>query len=426
MPVCAVLPDAAGPRPAAQSAGRAERFVMHLALALHRFGTPAEQLERHLEHVTCRLGLVGQFLATPTSVTASFGVGHNGAFYMVRRGQGDADLARLSRLERLADQVACGQLALEAADARIDAILAAPPVYGAWAEVAAYGGCSAAVARLFHGGWAEMLVAGGIGTLLGLLLLASRRWARLVDLLEIAMAVCSAIFSAGCAHLLDGALNQTTATLAGLIVLVPGLAFTVALTELSTGNLVAGTARLAGALVRFMKLGFGVAVGTQIGRLLFHPPPERIAHVSAVTEWFALVAAAAALAVILQVERREIVWVLLGSVVGLAGLRAGAHVLSAELAPCVAGLAATLSSHAYARFLRRTASVIGVPAMLLLVPGSVGYRSVAAMMQQDVMSGMQAAFAMGLNATGLVAGALLAGLLLPPHADSTMGSAGRP
>lgn len=391
---------------------------MHMARALHRFGTPSDQLEYALSRMSARLGLTAQFLGTPTSVTASFGSGAQNHFYLVRHDQGDANLAKLSMLEQLAERVSIGEMSLTDADRAIDGILTGPNCYAPAYGVFAYAGASAAVARLFHGGWAEMLVAGGIGFLLGLLMLAVSRWPRFGNLLELCMAMCSAVLAAGCSRLLDGQLSQTTATLAGLIVLVPGLATTTALTELSTGNLVAGTSRLAGALVSFMKLGFGVAVGTRIGELLFSPGADVAAQVAPWSEWPAMVAAATSLAVILQVRRREVIYVLAVSAAGLAGLRLGDVLLGAELAPFLAAFVVTMCGNAYAKGLGRTASVVQVPAMLLLVPGSVGYRSLAALMHKDVLQGMQTAFAMGLNATALVAGALLAGLMMPPHKDT--------
>src|SRR5690606_30564729 len=64
----------------------------------------------------------------------------------------------------------------------------------------------------------------------------------------------------------SGSAYQTS--LAGLVVLLPGLTFTIGLTELSTRHLASGTARLAGALVTFLGLGFGVALGSKAGALI--------------------------------------------------------------------------------------------------------------------------------------------------------------
>ena len=60
-------------------------------------------------------------------------------------------------------------------------------------------------------------------------------------------------------------------TLAGLIVLVPGLTLTTAMTELATRDLVSGTARLMGAVLIFLEIGFGVALGWQLTRLAPSP-----------------------------------------------------------------------------------------------------------------------------------------------------------
>ena len=391
-----------------------ERFLLQLGMALHRFGTAADRLEEVLARISRRFGVRAQFLATPTSLTAAFGDGDAQHTAMVRGDQGVADLAKLAGLEAVARKVEGGTLSPHDAAGAIDRLLSAPPVFGRMAVVCAHGGASAAVARLFAGGWAEMAVALLLGLLLGAMTDLAGRWPQLGRLLELGAAVVSAVLAAA-ADRWVGPYSQTTATLAGLIVLMPGLTATIALTELATGNLVSGTARLMGALVTFMKLGFGVALGTRLGTLWFAPSPDVAAHTVFWTEWAALGAAAVALAVLYQAERREVGWILAVSVAGLLGLRVGARLLGVDLAPAVASFVVTLLSNAYALRLGRTAQVTQVPAMLLLVPGSVGYRSVAALMHNDVLVGMQTAFAMGLNATALVAGALLAGILMPPE-----------
>ena len=54
-----------------------------------------------------------------------------------------------------------------------------------------------------------------------------------------------------------------------------------------------------------------------------------------------------------------------------------------------------------------------MPAILLLVPGSVGYRSVSALLERNVVTGVEIAFSVVLTAIALVAGVLLANVLLP-------------
>jgi uncharacterized membrane protein YjjB (DUF3815 family) len=62
-----------------------------------------------------------------------------------------------------------------------------------------------------------------------------------------------------------------------------------------------------------------------------------------------------------------------------------------------------------------------VPGIILLVPGSVGFRSFAMLLRHDVVSGIEAAFAMVLTATALSTGLLLANLVMPSERATTGG-----
>ena len=55
-------------------------------------------------------------------------------------------------------------------------------------------------------------------------------------------------------------LNQNTVIICSLIVLLPGLSLTNAMTELASQHLVSGTARFAGAIMTVLKLALGTAI----------------------------------------------------------------------------------------------------------------------------------------------------------------------
>ena len=76
-----------------------------------------------------------------------------------------------------------------------------------------------------------------------------------------------------------------------------------------------------------------------------------------------------------------------------------------------------LASHAYERWIGRPSLVPLVPSVLLLVPGSTGFRSLALLLDQQVVGGVDAAFATLLTAASLVAGLLLAEMLAEMVAD---------
>jgi uncharacterized membrane protein YjjB (DUF3815 family) len=86
-----------------------------------------------------------------------------------------------------------------------------------------------------------------------------------------------------------------------------------------------------------------------------------------------------------------------------------------QLGPFFAALLVGLLANAFARFGNRPASVVLMPAIMMLVPGSVGFKSITFMLEADVLGGVEQAFHMMLVTTANVAGLLTAGLLFPPR-----------
>ena len=100
-------------------------------------------------------------------------------------------------------------------------------------------------------------------------------------------------------------------TLAGLIVLVPGLTLTTGIRELATRNLISGTASLMGAGLVFFELGFGVALGSQIQNFL--PPTDLYLAPVPLPAWtlfVALIIAPLAFVVLLKARPQDAVWIL--------------------------------------------------------------------------------------------------------------------
>lgn len=56
-----------------------------------------------------------------------------------------------------------------------------------------------------------------------------------------------------------------------------------------------------------------------------------------------------------------------------------------------------------------------VPGILMLVPGSIGFRSISSLLGQDVVIGLKTAMAMLLVAVALAGGLLFANVVVPPR-----------
>jgi uncharacterized membrane protein YjjB (DUF3815 family) len=79
----------------------------------------------------------------------------------------------------------------------------------------------------------------------------------------------------------------------------------------------------------------------------------------------------------------------------------------------LAGLVVAAMGNLYGLLANRPSALIRVPGIILLVPGSLGFRSFNLVMEHDVMLGLDTAFAVMAALIALVAGILFGNLLMP-------------
>lgn len=382
--------------------------------ALHRHGFSAGRVEEVMVRLAERLGLpMAQILSTPTSIMAGFGPIGSQSAHLLRVSPGSVSLSQLTRLDRVAGDVLGGRITPNEGLEQLDAIEAAPSPYGDVLTVLAFALSSAAVARFLGGGWREIAVAAVIGLVTGLLAMVASRLEPLADVFEpVAAFVASLVTGLASALLLPFA--TYTATLAGLIVLIPGFTLTSAVRELSTRHLSSGTARLAAASVTFLGIIFGVAFGNRISAAIVGP--AQIVPVLELPGWSLYVAAilaGLAFSVILEAEREDIPFVILAGLLAVISGRLGARALGLELGSFLGAFVVGTIANLFARLRKRPSMVMLVPGILMLVPGTIGFRSLSALLDAQVESAVQTAFTMILTAVALVAGLLFADIISP-------------
>lgn len=392
----------------------AAAFVLRLGRALHQHGYHAARVEEIMVGLALQLGLPdAQVFSTPTSIMFAWGAAGKQQVHMLRVEPGEVNLGYLARLDQIIKQVYDGEASPLEGIARIDALEAEPPDYGRVVTVVAFALASGAGARFLGGGAREIAAASVGGTAIGLLALAAGRVRGLERVFEpLAAAVASFVSGALAARVVP--FSAYLATLAGLIVLLPGYTLTTALRELSTRHLASGTARLAAATITFLGIIFGVALGDRLSTLAFGAP-RTVAPIAMPgwTGYAAILLAALAFTVILRAEPADTGWILLAGVIGVLAGRLGGRALGPELGTFVGALAVGVAGNVFTVLRNRPSMIMLVPGVLMLVPGSVGYRSLAALLDAQVVSGVQTAFQMFLTAVALVAGLLFANLVSP-------------
>ena len=389
--------------------GRATGFLMKLARALHTYGMPSHRLEVALRQVSERLGVASQFVVTPTSIIASVGPIEAAQTTLLRLDPGRINLAKQSRLHHLIGDVCARRLTLEQGSALLDELVTRPPIHGRLATVAGFGLASASAAVFFDGGRAEAATAGAIGLLIGLLTLAAAAAPRFGMVMPGTAGV-AAVLITGVMQTAVGPMVGFIPTLAGLIILIPGLGLTIAVNELAHGHLVSGTARLGGAMMTFLQIGFGVALGGKLAGVLQGGGLDRPASLPLWALPLALLVSALAMTVLFRARSRDLPFILLAATVSFVTSRLGTLAFGPELGVLLGAWLLGTLGHLLGRWRNEPSALAILPGMLLLVPGGLGFSSLSSLLANDIVSGIQAGFTMLLIALSLVTGLMLASI----------------
>ncbi|MEM7352245.1 MAG: threonine/serine exporter family protein [Acidobacteriota bacterium] len=390
-------------------------FLMRLAEALHAYGTPSHRLEEALEMMSEALDIEAQYLVTPTSIVASIGPDRRQETYLVRIDSGETNLDKLASLNEVMQRVEDGDFDVHRALADVEEIVSGKLRYRAPLTTLAYAVTSGTAAVFFGGGWREALLSLGLGGVLGLLALVAIERPRLAALYP-AMASMLAAASASVIAPFMAPLSASIVTLAGLIVLVPGLTLTIAMNELAHRHLVSGTARLTGALITFLQIGLGVATGWAIAEAVIgaQTPNEPLA-LPPEAFFVAAPLAAAAFTVLFRARPTDFGWILLGCSVAFTTTRFAGEAFGPEIGAALGAWVLGCLSNLLARWRGKPSSITLVPGLLMLVPGSFGFRSLAALVHHDVLAGIETGFSMVLIAMSLVTGLFLSNLTVEPR-----------
>lgn len=399
-------------------------FIVELARRLHACGTSTPRLEGAIRVVSQRLGVHTEIWSNPTGIILSFSTPQNsdGAEItrVLRLSPGDIDLRAMAMVDDIAERVMAGTLEVEAGLQALTVLDRPPTRRRLAATVLAFGLASGSVAALLRTSVADVLASALIGLLIGLIAVPAAKRPRLNEASE-ALAAMIATFVASAIAAFLVPLSLQTVVIASLIVLMPGLMLTTAVAELSSGNWASGTARFAGASVVLLKLTFGTIAATQLVHAVgWQPRLATGASLAPYWEWLGLLVGSGAFAVLFGAAKRDVPVVMAGAWIGYGLTRIGGEYLglaSSHFAGGVffAGLGVAAISNAYGRIFRRPGALMRVSGIILLVPGSVGFRSLTSVLERDVALGLDTAVAVLAALTALVAGLLFGNLLVPPR-----------
>jgi uncharacterized membrane protein YjjP (DUF1212 family) len=387
-------------------------FVLELGRNMQAFGASVSTLENALGRVSEHLGLEGAVFATPTGFLASLRKeGHHSKTYLMRGDAGWSSLDKLAEVETLVDLVLADRLGIEEARQHLSALLVRPAGFGFWIKVSAHAMAAMGMANIFGGGWREVLLGAVVGLLVGIAVHFTQKRRTLARLAPLMGGMVSSLAGGVIGHWVPS-VSYPILVLGGIIGLLPGLGLLVAMQELGTGNLVSGTARMAGTGLVFVLLAFGVGLGQQLGASWLPAIPADPRALPFWTVGPAIALVAMSFLIIFQGRLADYGWTLGASALAWGTAHLAAHVLGPVAGAGIAALALGSACNHYARLSRRPGAVLLLPSLMLILPGSLGVRSLTMMMQKQTLEGLQAGFQSMSVTVALMLGLLMANAMV--------------
>ncbi len=401
-------------------------FLLELARRLHQYGTTAPRLEIAIAGAAQRMGLAADVWSSPTAIIISFADLAHGdegvaqSTQVMRLAPGDVNLTRLCEADRIADLVITGDLDLREGFRRLRELGRPESRRAQAAVIASYGLSAASIVALFlHSSWPDLITAGCIGLVIGTISVLATTRPRLAIANE-AVSAMTATFIAIVVSAFIVPLAIKAVVLAGLIVLVPGMSLTTAVRELSSQHLVSGVARMGGALTTLLKLTFGTVAATQLCAAAgIHARDYVLPPLPGWLDAPFLLLGAFGFAILFRAARRDWLVVMGAVVVGYLATRWGGQISGqipgAAFGVFLGGFLLSAMANIYARYARRPGAVIREPGIILLVPGSVGFRSMSFLLDRNTELGMDTALLLVTLLVSLVAGLMFGELLVSPR-----------
>ena len=390
-------------------------FIMLVAKALHHYGASADRIESALQLVCMKLNIEANFFSIPTGIFASFSNQNQSQHTrLIRLEPGTVNLEKLYHIDKTVDNVLDEKLTISDGKKIIEDILAMKPRYNSMLRTLSYALLSGAVAIFINGSWNDCL----ISTLQGLFVGIVSETIKVERINSISEGILAFVISLVTYFAIYSGfeISSKIVIMASLIYLIPGLGITTAMSELASQNLTSGTARLMGAVMILLKITFGIYVATIIAQHYnFNLEGIQNSGLPEYIKFFALFMAIIGLIVAFHVRPQDAVWVIIICFIGFHSSLFLSKTLGNPASSFLAGTIVGSLANIFSKILNRPVLIFLLPAILLLVPGSIGLQSLNFMFSDDTLVGVKYAFTTLSVAIALVSGIYFGNILIRPR-----------
>lgn len=393
------------------------QFIIKLGTAVHHYGPSAARLESYLTAVCNALGYNGVFRSTPSEITFAFSKKDQWwqRTHIAVVPVGGYNMAKLSQVGNLVEELVENTYTLTEASDRLDAIEAMPDPWGMWSYPLSFALVSFGFSGMLKGSWLDILVSVCLSLIVCALVILAENWkGRFLDALPFISAFVAASLAAAIKLWLPE-LNHSIVILAAIIVLIPGFIISAGIIEIVENYIIAGSARLFGGLVYLVKQFTGAWLGILFISLFGTIEPNITLTSTSIP--FTLLSVACLIVGLCFAYHsllKDCIWILINSALAYIIVLSCSQYISADLGVFFGAAVASMFANLWARSTKRPTSIVLIPAITILVSGSIGFRGLLTAATQQTDQGMQMFLQMFVVALAISAGLLVANIIVRP------------
>ena len=405
-------------RPTDQPLDDATRFIVRVGTEARTYGASAPRVGDYLARLAEKFGLRAGTLTWPHHMlfVVEDPQHHRQQVDVERLESTGVALDKLARVGAVVDAVVAGDTTTEQGQRDLDDIAGAAPPWGRGTVALSYAVIGLGIVVLLNGSWLDAALGAGLAVVVYAMVLASSKvGARWSGWLPLAAAFVPSAVAEFVRHW-NPQVSTLTVTIAAVAILLPGYAVSVGIGELVEDHVIAGWTNLLNGLVYLSKQVLGAWMGAAVV-LSFLDPPEAPAvdPVPDVWLWLFMPLLIAGLCAVFQTSRRDFVWASISCVIAYVTSIVAEEWWNDDLGVLVAAAVTAVFSNAWAARTRRPTSIVLLPAIVVLVSGSVGFQGLAAIAEGETSIGAQQLLQMFVVAVMLTAGLLVGNTIVRPR-----------
>ena len=388
-------------------------FLTELGKALTASGISVVDITSILEKIAQAYNAKAEILVFPTMLLLKIGDHESAPLNAAIQKPGLLPLNQVSEIYDLIYKAEAGEISPIEGKKCLRKILSEKHKFGPLGILIGYILFSMGIGMLLQPTPEQLIVSGVLGAIVGILLIFSRGRTRFLLILPVVAALI--VTSLSILGVKSGLVTGSVAMLLpALAYFLPGATLTTGMFELAYGEIISGASRVIyGTAILFLIL-FGVLVGIQITGIsqqnfLVTNPLNALGWWAPYLGVFIF---AMGMYLFMSIKNKDLPWVILILYIAFFGQQAGNHFVGGVFGAFSGSLLMTISGTIIERLDHKTPSIVSImPAFWILVPGALGFMSLATLVSQNyftaVTDGIMVAMTIVAISLGLLIGAVI-------------------